>query len=44
MKLYPINTGKFKLGGYTMFSVVLKSICHKTNPADSNNMIDIAAN
>jgi glyoxylase-like metal-dependent hydrolase (beta-lactamase superfamily II) len=43
MKLYPINTGNFKLDGGAMFGVVPKSLWQKTNPADSNNMIDIAA-
>lgn len=38
MKLYPINTGNFKLDGGAMFGVVPKSIWQKTNPADSNNM------
>lgn len=43
MKLYPINSGNFKLDGGAMFGVVPKSIWQKTNPADANNMIDIAA-
>ena len=43
MKLYPIETGNFKLDGGAMFGVVPKSIWQKTNPADSNNMIDISA-
>ena len=43
MKLYPIKTGNFKLDGGAMFGVVPKSIWQKTNPADANNMIDIAA-
>ena len=43
MKLYPIEAGNFKLDGGAMFGVVPKSIWNKTNPADSNNMIDIAA-
>ncbi|WP_339622563.1 MBL fold metallo-hydrolase [uncultured Winogradskyella sp.] len=43
MKLYPINAGNFKLDGGAMFGVVPKSLWTKTNPADSNNMIDIAA-
>ena len=42
MKLYPINAGNFKLDGGAMFGVVPKSIWNKTNPADNNNMIDIA--
>lgn len=40
MKVYPINTGNFKLDGGAMFGVVPKSIWQKTNPADSNNMCD----
>ncbi|QLE01055.1 MBL fold metallo-hydrolase [Galbibacter sp. BG1] len=43
MKLYTIETGNFKLDGGAMFGVVPKSIWNKTNPADANNMIDIAA-
>ena len=43
MKLYPIEAGNFKLDGGAMFGVVPKSIWTKTNPADENNMIDIAA-
>jgi glyoxylase-like metal-dependent hydrolase (beta-lactamase superfamily II) len=43
MNLYPINAGNFKLDGGAMFGVVPKSIWSKTNPADHNNMIDIAA-
>jgi len=43
MNLYPINSGNFKLDGGAMFGVVPKSLWQKTNPADNNNMIDIAA-
>jgi glyoxylase-like metal-dependent hydrolase (beta-lactamase superfamily II) len=43
MKLHPIEAGNFKLDGGAMFGVVPKSLWTKTNPADSNNMIDIAA-
>ncbi|WP_394748131.1 MBL fold metallo-hydrolase [Spongiimicrobium salis] len=43
MKLYPIETGNFKLDGGAMFGVVPRSIWNRTNPADANNMIDIAA-
>ena len=43
MNLYPINTGNFKLDGGAMFGVVPKSLWQRTNPADANNMIDIAA-
>ena len=42
MNLYPINSGNFKLDGGAMFGVVPKSLWQKTNPADANNMIDIA--
>jgi glyoxylase-like metal-dependent hydrolase (beta-lactamase superfamily II) len=38
MNLYTINTGYFKLDGGAMFGVVPKSIWHKINPADENNM------
>lgn len=43
MKLYPIETGNFKLDGGAMFGVVPKTIWNKTNPADANNLIDLAA-
>ena len=43
MNLYPINAGDFKLDGGAMFGVVPKSLWQKTNPADSNNMIDLTA-
>ncbi len=43
MRLYPIETGNFKLDGGAMFGVVPKSLWSRTNPADNNNMIDIAA-
>ncbi len=43
MQLYPVETGNFKLDGGAMFGVVPKSLWSRTNPADSNNMIDIAA-
>ncbi|SEW16499.1 Glyoxylase, beta-lactamase superfamily II [Chitinophaga sp. YR573] len=38
MKLYTIDTGFFKLDGGAMYGVVPKSIWHKLNPADENNM------
>jgi glyoxylase-like metal-dependent hydrolase (beta-lactamase superfamily II) len=38
MKLHVINTGYFKLDGGAMFGVVPKSIWHKLNPADENNL------
>ncbi|MEX0361151.1 MAG: MBL fold metallo-hydrolase [Allomuricauda sp.] len=43
MTIYPVETGNFKLDGGAMFGVVPKSIWSKTNPADNNNMIDLAA-
>lgn len=38
MKLHTIHTGNFKLDGGAMFGVVPKSIWHKLNPADDNNL------
>jgi glyoxylase-like metal-dependent hydrolase (beta-lactamase superfamily II) len=43
MKIYPIEAGNFKLDGGAMFGVVPKSLWNRTNPADENNLIDIAA-
>lgn len=43
MKLYAIESGHFKLDGGAMFGVVPKTIWSKTNPADAQNQIDIAA-
>ena len=43
MNLFPINTGNFKLDGGAMFGVVPKSLWQKTNPSDSNNLIDLTA-
>lgn len=43
MKLYSINAGNFKLDGGAMFGVVPKSLWSKTNPADNQNMINIAS-
>ena len=40
MKIYPLNTGYFKLDGGAMFGVVPKTLWSKTNPADANNMCD----
>ena len=42
MQIYPINTGNFKLDGGAMFGVVPKVIWQKSNPADANNLIDMA--
>jgi len=38
MNLYTIDTELFKLDGGAMYGVVPKSIWHKLNPADDNNM------
>lgn len=43
MQIYTVEAGNFKLDGGAMFGVVPKSIWQKTNPADANNMIDIAS-
>jgi glyoxylase-like metal-dependent hydrolase (beta-lactamase superfamily II) len=40
MKIYPLNTGNFKLDGGAMFGVVPKMVWQKTNPADQNNLCD----
>ncbi len=42
MRIYPIETGNFKLDGGAMFGVVPKSLWQRTNPADSNNMISMS--
>lgn len=42
MKLYSIETGRFKLDGGAMFGVVPKTIWNKLNPADENNLISLA--
>ncbi len=42
MKIYSIETGNFKLDGGAMFGVVPKAIWQRTNPADSNNLIDMS--
>jgi glyoxylase-like metal-dependent hydrolase (beta-lactamase superfamily II) len=42
MKVYPIETGNFKLDGGAMFGVVPKVLWQKTNPADSHNLIDLS--
>ena len=43
MKLHAIEAGNFKLDGGAMFGVVPKVLWNKTNPADANNQIDLAA-
>jgi hypothetical protein len=40
MKLYPIETGNFKLDGGNVWRGT-KTIWNKTNPADANNLIDM---
>lgn len=40
MKIYPLNSGNFKLDGGAMFGVVPKTLWQRTNPADENNMCD----
>lgn len=40
MKIYPLNTGNFKLDGGAMFGVVPKSLWTRTNPCDDKNMCD----
>jgi glyoxylase-like metal-dependent hydrolase (beta-lactamase superfamily II) len=42
MKIYPIETGNFKLDGGAMFGVVPKTLWQRTNPADSKNLIDMS--
>lgn len=43
MTLHPIEAGNFKLDGGAMFGVVPKTIWNRTNPADANNLIELAA-
>jgi len=42
MNIYPIHAGNFKLDGGAMFGVVPKTIWQRTNPSDSNNLIEMA--
>ena len=42
MKIYPLETGNFKLDGGAMFGVVPKTLWQKTNPADANNRIEMS--
>mgnify|MGYP000885231327 CR=1 FL=1 len=42
MKIYPIETGNFKLDGGAMFGVVPKTLWQRTNPADENNLIEMS--
>jgi glyoxylase-like metal-dependent hydrolase (beta-lactamase superfamily II) len=41
MRIYPIETGNFKLDGGAMFGVVPKVLWQRTNPADNKNRIDL---
>lgn len=41
MKLYPIETGNFKLDGGAMFGVVPKSIWQKQTLRTAKNLIDL---
>ena len=43
MKIHAIEAGNFKLDGGAMFGVVPKVLWQKTNPADSNNMIEMGS-
>ena len=43
MKLHSIETGNFKLDGGAMFGVVPKVLWERTNPADSQNRIEMSA-
>ncbi len=43
MKLHAVESGNFKLDGGAMFGVVPKSLWERTNPADSKNLIEMAA-
>ncbi len=43
MKLHSIETGRFRLDGGAMFGVVPKLLWNRTNPADENNRIHMAA-
>jgi glyoxylase-like metal-dependent hydrolase (beta-lactamase superfamily II) len=42
MKIYPLETGNFKLDGGAMFGVVPKVLWQRTNPADNNNLIEMS--
>ncbi len=42
MKLYSVETGRFRLDGGAMFGVVPKPLWTKTNPADEKNRINMA--
>ncbi|MEO8665550.1 MAG: MBL fold metallo-hydrolase [Ignavibacteria bacterium] len=40
-KLYPVQTGLFRLDGGAMFGVVPKNLWQKTNPSDDQNRIEM---
>ncbi len=42
MRIYPIETGNFKLDGGAMFGVVPKALWQRTNPADAKNLIEMS--
>ncbi len=42
MKIFPIETGHFKLDGGAMFGVIPKTIWQKMLPADENNLCDFS--
>ena len=42
MKLYPVETGNFKLDGGAMFGAVPKSLWSKAYEADENNLVNLA--
>ena len=42
MKLHVIEAGFFKLDGGAMFGIVPKNLWQKSNPADSNNQIELS--
>ena len=43
MNIYPIEAGNFKLDGGAMFGVVPKSLWQRTNPSDSDNLIEMSS-
>ncbi|MDA8850976.1 MBL fold metallo-hydrolase, partial [Flavobacteriaceae bacterium] len=43
MMLHTIECGNFKLDGGAMFGVVPKPLWERTNPADAQNRIEMAA-
>ena len=43
MNIFPIEAGNFKLDGGAMFGVVPKSLWQRTNPSDSDNLIEMSS-